>query len=316
MLSLPEHWVWDSWYAFDGEQYHAFYLKAPRSLGDPDLRHQNAFVGHSVSADLTTWTHLPDALHPSATPAFDDRAIWTGSVVRDGAGAWRMYYTGISSAENGLVQRIGLANSPDLITWTRHSGNPIVTADYRWYESRADGASNDEAWRDPWVTRTPDGGWHMLVTARSKDGPSDVRGVVAVATSSDGIVWVVREPISRPGFGFSQLEVMQTVEIDGRHALIFCCGHNEMSEEYRAQGVRTGIFAINLEPGETRVHVRNAYRLTGPDLYAGRLVQRQTDGRWVLLAFLNEDRDGNFVGAISNPLPVRWNLDGNLELEH
>ncbi len=315
MLSLPDYWVWDSWYAFDGQLYHAFYLTAPKSLGDPNLRHQNAFAGHSTSPDLTTWTHLPPALLPSPTPAFDDRAIWTGSVVRDDAGTWRMYYTGISSAEDGLTQRIGLATSPDLLTWTRFSTDPIVTADHRWYEARLEGTSNDEPWRDPWVTRTPDGGWHMLITARSNEGPADVRGVVAVATSPNGLNWTVREPISKPGFGFSQLEVMQTVEVDGRRALIFCCGQPEMSEEYRAQGVRTGIFAINLDRDNPRISTRNAYRLTGPELYAGRLVQRQNDGRWVLLAFLNEDRQGNFVGGISDPILVRWNSDGQLALD-
>jgi len=26
---LDDKWVWDSWYAFDGQRYHGFYLYSP-----------------------------------------------------------------------------------------------------------------------------------------------------------------------------------------------------------------------------------------------------------------------------------------------
>jgi hypothetical protein len=37
-LQLPDKWVWDFWLIRDAMDYHAFYLQAPRSLGDPELR--------------------------------------------------------------------------------------------------------------------------------------------------------------------------------------------------------------------------------------------------------------------------------------
>ena len=74
MLDLPDHWVWDYWGADDGARRHLFFLKAPRSLGDPDLRHRNASVGHAVSEDLQTWSPVADALLPAPSPAFDDPA--------------------------------------------------------------------------------------------------------------------------------------------------------------------------------------------------------------------------------------------------
>jgi beta-fructofuranosidase len=46
-LTLPDKWVWDFWLVRDGTDYHAFYLQAPRSLGDPELRHLNVSVGHA-----------------------------------------------------------------------------------------------------------------------------------------------------------------------------------------------------------------------------------------------------------------------------
>ena len=50
----PDHWLWDFWFARDGDDVHVFYLQAPRSLGDPELRHHNATIGHAVSRDLRT----------------------------------------------------------------------------------------------------------------------------------------------------------------------------------------------------------------------------------------------------------------------
>ena len=37
MLALDDHWVWDSWYLHDGHRWHCWYLKAPKSLGDPSF---------------------------------------------------------------------------------------------------------------------------------------------------------------------------------------------------------------------------------------------------------------------------------------
>ena len=55
-FSLPDSWVWDFWTAVDDDTTHLFYLHAPKSLGDPDLRHRNAAIGHATSEDLVTWT--------------------------------------------------------------------------------------------------------------------------------------------------------------------------------------------------------------------------------------------------------------------
>jgi beta-fructofuranosidase len=52
MLRLDDQWIWDSWVAVDGDLYHLFFLKAPRSLGNPGKRHINATVGHATSRDL------------------------------------------------------------------------------------------------------------------------------------------------------------------------------------------------------------------------------------------------------------------------
>jgi len=152
-LRLPDKWVWDFWLVRDDTDYHAFYLQAPRSLGNPDLRHLNASIGHAVSRDLRHWRVLPDALRAGPPGAWDDCAVWTGCVVW-AEGRWHMFYTGVSVEGHTVVQRAGSAMSKDLIRWRKHPHNPLIEADPRYYEQRGeDAAGYERMWRDPWVFR-------------------------------------------------------------------------------------------------------------------------------------------------------------------
>lgn len=59
------------------------------------------------------------ALGPGPPGTWDDLATWTGSVIGHD-GRWWMCYTGISTREDGRVQRVGVAGSsvtPALTTW-------------------------------------------------------------------------------------------------------------------------------------------------------------------------------------------------------
>lgn len=132
MLQLEKKWVWDFWFAVDGSDYHMFYLQADKSLGNPDLRHWNVSVGHAVSQDLKSWKILPDAIAPTTgnDDAPDSFTTWTGCVIKEND-KWIMYYTGTKRAEKGLVQRVCMATSPDLIQWTKATNNPVVELDER-----------------------------------------------------------------------------------------------------------------------------------------------------------------------------------------
>jgi beta-fructofuranosidase len=304
MLRLPDSWVWDFWFADDGEQHHLFFLYASRALHDPDRRHLRASVGHAVSTDLSSWTRLPDAIVRGDAPAHDDIATWTGSVVRGPDGLWYMFYTGATGQRDGLVQSIGLATSSDLVTWRKHPGNPVARADRRWYERLEDGSWVDEAWRDPWVFVDRDGyGWHMLITARANHGAVDDRGVVGHAFSRDLTTWEVLAPLSSPGAGFGQLEVLQSEVVDGRPVILFSCLRGELSAARKATGSTGGIWTMTADCLTGPFDPSTARQLTDDSLYVGRLVQRR-DGRWVMLAFHNIGPDGEFVGEISDPIAV------------
>jgi beta-fructofuranosidase len=304
MFALPESWVWDFWLVDDGDRYHLFFLYASKALKDPDARHHRASVGHAVSDDLKQWTRVVDALVRSDAPAFDDMATWTGCVVRGDDGLWRMFYTGATMTELGNVQSVGMAVSHDLFEWEKSERNPLLTADSRWYERVIDGNWHDEAFRDPWVYQDEAAGvWRMLVTARANHGRPDDRGVIGTAVSSDLDTWTLQEPLSDPGAGFGQLEVMHTAWIDGEHVLVFSCLAPDLSDDHRATGTTGGVWAV-IADEHGHWDPRRAQQLTGDDLYVGRVIEERETGRSLFLAFSNTTADGRFIGEIIDPVPI------------
>jgi beta-fructofuranosidase len=309
-FSRPDHWLWDFWLADDGEQFHIFYLHAPKSLGNPDLRHRNARIGHATSPDLTTWTDHGQIFEPGPHGAFDATANWTGSVVRGPDGRWRLYYTGsrfLSPDSNENIETIGMAVSDDLYSWTKLPG-PICRADARWYETFGSSSWPEEAWRDPWVFPARDGSWHMLVTARARSGAELQRGVVGHAVSTDMEHWEVRPPLSAPGADFAHLEVFETFSIGGRNYLLFSCDTARLSG--RLAGTTGGIWSMMVEDFDGPFDPTTARLLATQTLYAGRVVETR-DGSWVLMGFENGPP---FTGRISDPIPLIVAADGTLSI--
>lgn len=297
ILALDTHWVWDSWYARHQGRHHAYFLHAPRALGDPHARHHHAAVGHATSDDLTSWTLHEPALAPRATPAWDDLATWTGCVIQAPDGRWLMFYTGISRTEEGSVQRIGVAISDDLHTWERSGDAPILIADQRWYEADPEKTFDGVAWRDPWVFWGEDGRWHMLVTASARDWPATTGGVIGHAVSDDLLTWEARPPLTTPGT-HRCLEVPQIVRMDGQFLLLFSVPRAETEGDENPLG---DIWCARADSPLGPFHLDAAWKAEGSGLYAGRLVERGPDDL-VLMGFVNV-RDGGFVGVIDDPRP-------------
>lgn len=321
-LKLDDKWVWDFWFAQDGADYHIFYLQAPKSLEVERLRHSHATVGHAVSQDLRHWTILPDALRPTPwlpeTSVWDDYTTWTGSIIQH-ENLWYMLYTGAKHYEHGLVQRIGLATSTDLIQWEKHPHNPLLTTDPRWYEQFKETHWHDLAWRDPYVFKLPETGeFHAYITARANHGEHDGRGVIAHAKSADLLSWEVLPPVTAVG-DFGHMEVPQWVNIGKYYYLLYSNGANNHSAarmQRLAKPPMTGThYLMSESPLGPFRFVTDEYFAADEhgSLYSGKLIQG-SDQQWYFIAFHNDDAAGNFVGEIIDPIPVKQHSDGKIEL--
>lgn len=299
-FDLEGEYVWDFWLAYDEPtcRHHLFFLHAPRSLGDPELRHRHARIGHAVSRDLVNWERRADPLPDVA--AFDDLAQWTGCTV-PGLDGWWLFTTGLSSAEGGLAQRVGAATSADLESWRR--GELVLSADPAWYQTLGTGWP-EEHWRDPWVVRGDDDRWHMYVTAKDVAGGLG-SGVAGHAVSHDLRTWEVQPPLSRATGRFEWLEVIQVVQVDGRWVLLFSCLSDQMPEAEPGAG---GVWSVPVDGPGSPVDVAAAVRLTDERCYVGKVVHHA--GAAYLLAFRNRGPNGQFLGGLIDPVPVTWRPDG------
>ena len=313
-FSLDDKWVWDFWFTRDGDEIHVFYLQAPKNLVAEERRHRNATIGHAVSRDLHHWRVLPDPLDRGAPGEFDDLATWTGSAIR-GHDQWYLFYTGVSTVDDGSIQRVGYATSTDLITFTR-SGRPPFETDPRWYEELAGSTEVEQSWRDPWVFADQQNPslFQMLLTARVKQGPGLGRGVVAHATSHNLKDWVAHEPVTDPGQMVS-LEVPSVHFIGGKWRLFYCTHERWASEERRARSdtpLTTGTYYMSgdspLGPFSEGAHPL----LLGRPYYAGRVLL--WGGQWYLMAFVGVLDDGSFAGELSSPIPLEITEEGDLRV--
>lgn len=317
MLSLKDHWVWDSWYMHDGARWHCWYLKAPTSIGDPALRHWNVSQGHAVSDDLVDWRDHSTALTPSEE-GWDDYTTWTGSVLEGDDGQYHYFYTGSTRAENGMIQRIGHAVGTDLENWERVGDGfclDLTGPNARFYETDWEGRWHDRAMRDPWVMKDPDGdGWLMYFTARVPDVEEvNAAGCIGFATSPDLKDWTLQPPVYTGSWG--QLEVPQVFEVEGTWYCLFCMVEDHQSKACRAahgQSGRGNHYLVADNPRGPWALPDGPFLDVSDERYAARIVDHNG---LQILGFKDGEMRGAFGGYIMDPSPVRRNADGTLVLE-
>jgi len=301
MLSRENEWIWDSWYVVDDDVLHAFYLMAPRSLGDPDLRHFNARVGHSLSTNGVDWTHLPNALSPGEAGNFDDQAIWTGSIVKNDD-LWHMFYTGINAQTKEKCQRLGHATSIDLMTWERVSNTTFLEADKR-YAQLGNAHDGSEHFRDPWVYFS-DNCWNMLITASDLGG----WGTIARATSTNLNTWVLEEPLFTDS-QILQFEVNETACIDGQWFNFFCMQPKDIFRSGVPKAFGTYCMPADGPSGPFDLE---QIHLVAEHIYAARVVHFQ--GKWLLLGFSDTGEPGGFTGMIGDPREIQVTSQNTISL--
>lgn len=317
-LALTDQWIWDFWLYRDGADWHIYFLKADKSLGNPELRHRNVTQGHAIGRDLVDWTYKGTGFAPAPAPAWDDWTTWTGSVLRDPAGLWHLFYTGTTHAYAGMHQRIGHATSPDGHSWQRVGSGLCLDLSGPDYEEYDPALWHDRAFRDPWVMKDPNGdGWLMYFTARvpGRDEPN-AAGAIGFATSPDLYSWTLEPPIYAGGM-FGQMEVPQVFAHKGHWYMMFCTAAEHWSAAYKA---------LNPQSPVTGTHYLMADHPLGPwtvapgpffdghtpaRRYAGKIVD--TGSGLAAMGFIHTTPDQSFVGEVSDPVPVSVNEDGLLQ---
>ena len=175
-----------AWIEDKSGAYHLFFQNEDRGVGSD--------LVHYVTTDLQELTYVGVALQKSPG-SWDSQALWAPHIVQNGD-TYFMFYTGTTGTGADAKQRLGLATSLDLTTWTRIPLN-------RCHETSGDGCIYEcaESWttwggqpgthnqqcRDPFVLwDATHSRWVLFATAKSING----FGVVTVAYSWDLVHWL------------------------------------------------------------------------------------------------------------------------------
>ncbi len=139
---------------------------------------------------LGPWSVHPEpVLTLGSAGAWDDTQITAPSVVRTDDG-YAMYY---SASDANQVDYIGMAASPDGITWTKHDDPATSEAPFAESDPLFGSTEDGVRYHQPRVERTHDG----LVMVFRTAVPGRPQMTLRVATSSDGMTWniVSDEPV-------------------------------------------------------------------------------------------------------------------------
>jgi beta-fructofuranosidase len=151
-------------------EYHLFYQHNPAGPF-----HRNIHWGHAISEDLVYWQDLPIALAPSPNSP-DNGGCYSGCAV-DNNGTPTLMYTGVYPETQCVA-----TGSPDLLTWHKYDGNPVIARPPDNYEL--------VGFRDPCVWREADA-WYMAIGS----GIKDMAGTVLLYRSPDLFSWTYVHPL-------------------------------------------------------------------------------------------------------------------------
>ncbi|MBR0158128.1 MAG: family 43 glycosylhydrolase [Clostridia bacterium] len=156
---------------------HVFYNRAFVGHDWPE-RFVDTF-GHAVSEDLIHWTPCPPVFS-AQEGGFDDYQVWSPGFIQRG-GKYYMFYTGVNY---NIAQAICMAESEDLVHWTRCADNPVFIPG-SWAPWSADKWSDC---RDGMVFGD-DGRYYLYYcTSRYMDDGS-IHNAMGIATSDDLYHW-------------------------------------------------------------------------------------------------------------------------------
>jgi beta-fructofuranosidase len=187
--------------------YHLFHLIIPN----------HDYIAHAVSRDGLSWKRVKNAIFVGDPGEWDDDMLWTMHVVEDN-GEFLMYYTGLQRKDRGLISRVGLAKSKDLIGWTKiqRDGYPIEPKGI-FYETSNQNPRTWLSFRDPFRFDHENESY-LLISARSVLGPVSRRGCVGmVKITGDNVE--LQPPLLHP-LVYDDVECPCAFRLNGRYYLL------------------------------------------------------------------------------------------------
>lgn len=294
----------DSWYAKDGNTYHAFFLEYPAN-GDPEGMWSRQTVGHMSSEDLLNWEYHGTVLRPEKD-IWNDKGIATGSVVKLN-GEWYMLYTG--NAENGKGG-LAVAKSPDLYTWERVGNGPHIPTGVSYpiaYNGETVGCI---PLADPYIyPELIDGKFYIFINSHFEGRPENKHGMTAVFTTEDFVTFIPHKVAV-----LENCERMETV-----------CVWKHGEKFYMYAGLVHHLYDENGKFSQRNTnHIYTADSIDGPYTHRGELVfpkEEAVDGKRPYIAKVLTAPDGREImtanvipnGAVG-PYAITYRNDGNIEL--
>lgn len=323
MLYHPNGWyVWDTWYYVCNGKLHCIHLQVPRPGFQCSPREAGA-LGHAVSDDLIHWQSAGIALYPGEPGSYDDDGLWTGCVEKYEE-MYYMYYTARSLKEQGQINRIALATSPDGWNWTRHAENPVLIPDGRWYANEhspiqlyGHGHPIVDC-RDMCVVKDPSGkGYWGFFAARKHAQTNADTSVIALAHSEDMVHWKQYPPCFEPRH-LGCVEVPEVFPLNGKWYMLCLTGNM-----YGHRGCTSDALVTKATIYAVADDIRGPYRMDPHDnvLLGSVLSQGYScktvlwEGCRTLFYTQGEYKAGSPHGCISRPHQVVTNEMGQLRLK-
>ncbi len=265
-------------------RYHLFYLHFAKWPGEPEPGQW----AHAVSRDMVRWKHLPPAFGPDSP--YDSRACWSGCF-RIVDGLPTVFYSALGKSGVSAA----LAQSRDMIHWTKSEHNPLMTPE----QLRA--GWDHCVWRD--------GGSHIMLTGGRKGAQ--------LFESKDLFEWRYLHPLlaDDPARGLSKWDCPHMFKLGGKQVLIVYAHPGRHSQYYvgRYEDRRffteaEGALDLGVDAGGTFSAAHPSYRDPKGRLVLVGMMQERLPGRGPREMAARRD----WSNAVSLPRVVTLAEDGLL----
>ena len=146
----------------------------------------------------------------------------------------------------------------------------------------------------------------MTISARTQGNIQIYNGCIAIAQSTNLIDWEILSPILAPGM-FDEMETSQVIFHNSYYYLFFSTwAKNYRPSWAKKYGTHTGLhcyFSDNLFGNYKPVNGNCVVLDNGEEIYDVRLLDNNNN-EFLAIGWLNEDKNGNFIGELSHPFKI------------